>query len=188
MRPTVDERLGEALGERDELVSMYASYRRRQARRLVSMLPREAIRPLYRAAVDARAVADVPSDPLEALVVHCATLLPLPPFSVWAADLARFPEAHLGDLDDSAEGPTAASPATLGRRPFRFGSERWSAVLRAFRSDGAWRGFIAFEGPSVHDNCRSAVVFREATTIEVWNRFAAFHTGALEAFLRSSLP
>jgi hypothetical protein len=184
-----ESRLPGTLPDRDELRSMYGAYRRRQARKLVSMLPRDAIRPLYRAAVGERTVADVPADPLEALVAHCATLLPLPPFPVWMADMTRYPDAHLDDLEESIEGPdTATTSLALGSRSVRFGGEEWRAVLRAFRADGAWRGFIAFEGASVGDTCRTAVVFRESTPVELRDRFSAFDTVALEAFLRSSLP
>lgn len=173
---------------REELLVMYEDYRRRQFRRLVSMLPREAIRPLYRAALEARGAAASPDDPLEALVDHCSGLLPLPPFEVWADDLARFPAAHLRDLDDSFDGPTLAKPATIAVRDLRVGDEPWRARLRVFRAEGAWRGFIAFEGAWVGDDCRTAVIFREATPEELRERFFAFDSHALEAFLRSCLP
>ncbi|MEX2466110.1 MAG: hypothetical protein WD995_04325 [Gemmatimonadota bacterium] len=180
---------GEIAVDREALRPMYEAYRRRQARRLVSMLPRESIRPLYRAVLDARSVDDgAPGDPLEALVAHCATLLPLPPFPVWAADLARFPDAHLRDLDDSAEGPSPAEPLALAARMVDCGGVTWTARLHVFRADGAWRGFIAFEGPSLGDTCRTAVVFRESTPEELRARFLAFEAVALGAFLRSSLP
>ncbi len=173
---------------RDELVPMYEAYRRRQIRGLVSMLPREAIRPLYRAALEARGTGDSPDDPLEALVDHCSGLLPLPTFEVWADDLARFPAAHLRDLDDSFDVPTPAKPAAIAVRDLRVGGEPWRARLRVFRAEGAWRGFIAFEGASVGDDCRTAVIFREATPEDLRERFFAFDGHALEAFLRSCLP
>lgn len=168
---------------------MYEAYRRRQVRGLVSMLPREAIRPLYRAAITGSARADaVPGDPLEVLVAHCATLLPLPPFPVWAADFQRFSGAHLRDLAESVEGPTAATPVTLESRSLELGSERWTATLRVFRADGAWRGYIGFGRGSADHDCRTAVIFRESTPEELRESFAAFDAAALEAFLRSSLP
>jgi hypothetical protein len=173
---------------REELFSMYEAYRRRQIRGLVSMLPREAIRPLYRAALEARGTAASPGDPLEALVDHCSGLLPLPTFEVWADDLARFPTAHLRDLDDSFDGPTPAKPAAIAVRDLRIAGESWRAKLRVFRAEGAWRGFIAFEGVSVGDDCRTAVIFREATPEDLRERFVAFDGHALGAFLRSCLP
>lgn len=182
----MDPRLGGLFLDHDELRSMYHAYRQRQARGLVSMLPREAIRPLYRAAIAGR-VEETSGDPLEILVAHCATLLPLPPYAVWAADFARHPDEHLRDLDASVEGPTPAKPVTLSRRFLVVGDKRWAAVLRAFRAEHAWRGYIAFEGPSADDRCRTAEIFRETTPEELKNSFSTFDTAALEAFLRSSL-
>jgi hypothetical protein len=168
---------------------MYDAYRRRQARGLVSMLPRQAIRPLYRAAIAGRRAGEEPSsDPLETLVAHCATLLPLPPYAVWAADFARYADAHFRDLDDWVEGPTPATPVTLANRSLIVGDGRWTAALRVFRAEGAWRGYIAFEGPSAGDSCRTAEIFRETTPEELKESFAAFDSAALGAFLRSSLP
>lgn len=168
---------------------MYQAYRRHQARGLASMLPREAIRPLYRAVISGRPAGAVPpSDPLDTLVSHCATLLPLPPFSVWAADFARYAEAHFRELDDSVEGPTPAKPVTLAARSLTFGDARWTAALRVFRAGGAWRGYIAFDGSSAGDRCRTAEIFRETTLEELKYSFFAFDSAALGAFLRSSLP
>jgi len=153
------------------------------------MLPRDRIRPLYRAAIAAGgSAAGGASDPLEVLVEHCASLLPLPPFRVWVADLARYPEAYLRDVDESADAPTPASPATLAERHFRVRGEAWRACLRCFRSDGAWRGFIAFHGPAADTPLRTAVVFRETGPESLRARFLGFEPTTLEAFLRSCSP
>lgn len=177
--------------DESELRVLYEGYRRRQARRLVAMLSREAIRPLYRAA--RAAPPSGPSggadqDPLQVLVDYCATLLPLPPFERWVDDLARFPDAHLRDWDDSVEAPTASAPVTLARRHLRRADGRWDVRVRVFHQGGAWRGSIAFEGPSRSDVHHTAVVFREATPKQVRDRFLDFDAAALEAFLRSTLP
>ena len=84
----------------------YEQYRRRQARRLLDLLPRDAVRPLHRAA----SVRGAQADPLERLVSFCVEILPLPPFDVWVVDLARHPEAHFRDWEESSEVPTAGEP------------------------------------------------------------------------------
>src|SRR5690606_20631546 len=125
-----------------ELRTMYRAYSRRQCRRMVAMLPRDRIRPLYREALArGSSSAGVAADPLELLVEHCASFLPLPPFRVWLEDLARYPEAHLRDVDESADAPTPAAPVTLVERGLRVRGEAWQVRLRCFRSEGAWRGF-----------------------------------------------
>lgn len=175
----------------EELRARYAEYRSRQARALIGMLPQEAVRPLYRRA---RTVADgVPTgaedqDPLERLLRFCDQLLPLPPFEVWLEDLRRSPEAHLGDLDGSADVPGPASPATLVARRFTPGGRAWVARLRAFRDDGAWRGFIAFEQEGTGRVHRTSLIFREPGPADLRERFLGFEPATLEAFLRSSRP
>lgn len=179
---------GGLLLDENELRAMYRAYRRRQARRLVAMLPREAIRPLYRAALDAAAPSDADRDPLEILVDHCGRLLPLPPFPVWRDDLLASPDAHLREAEDSHEAPTAARPVTLAARAVRHEGGVWEARLRAFPQDGAWRGYVAFERSGAGASCRTAVVFREHGPEDLRDRFLEFEPVALEAFLRSSLP
>lgn len=176
----------------DELRARYADYRRRQARALVGMLPREAIRPLYRKALHAagpgakRRVED--EDPLERLLRFCEDLLPLPPFEVWERDVRRSPGAHLGDLDDSPEAPTPAAPATLEARRLDPGGRAWTARLRGFRDRDAWRGFIAFEEAGTGRVHRTALIFCEPGPADLRERFLGFEPTTLEAFLRSALP
>jgi hypothetical protein len=170
--------------DRAELRSWYERYRRRQARRLLDILPREAVRPLHRAATTERA----DGDPLERLVTFCAELLPLPPFEVWAADLARHPEAHLREWEDSSEVPTAEDPATLAVRELRRGPEHWTIRLRGYAQAGGWRAFLAYQGPALGDAHHTAAIFHEATASALRDRFQTFDDGVLESFLRSCLP
>jgi hypothetical protein len=171
---------------RDELLDQYQAYRKRQARGLVRMLPREAIRPLYRRARDAGHGVDVGADPLAALVDYCETLLPLPPFERWCEDLAASPEAHLHDLDDSASAPTADAPTTLEARLFEVDGAPWIAYLRSFRDGAAWRGYIAFEDRRTKRVHCTALIFRESDPAELRERFLDFEAAALLAFLRSA--
>jgi len=176
-----------------ELRQRYGAYRSRQAARLVQMLPREAIRPLYRRARDQARRADLlhdsgESDPLALLTAYCQTLIPLPPFHVWLADLRIHPEGHFADLEESADGPTADAPSTMGVRPLEVRGRRWLAHLRSFREAGLWRGYISFEEGASGRVHRTAAVFCETGAGELRDRFYSFEDAALEAFLRSTLP
>lgn len=113
-----------------ELREAYAEYRERQARQLVTLLPREAIRPLYRLALEDPALETVPDDPLSQLAAVCATLLPLPPFEVWVGDVLSHPEAYLAELDRVPDAPSATAPATLESRRLPRDDGRWIARLR----------------------------------------------------------
>lgn len=168
-----------------ELRRLYADYRIRQARSLLSLMPREAVRPLYRRA----AKESAGSDPMEVLRSFVEDLLPLPPFRVWLADFREHPDAHWGDLEGSADVPSPSAPATVDTRHVRIRAQAWNAHLRGFRDDDIWRGFIAFEDvgvvpPRVH---KTAVIFREDSLGELRTRFREFESASLEAFLRSSL-
>lgn len=174
--------------DRTELGIWYEAYRRRQARRLVALLPRDAVRPLYRAAASGRVDGSPEGDPLELLVEHCARLLPLPPFEVWAEDFARYPDAHLNDWDDEVEGPTAAEPLSLAVRSIDLDGVSWSVRLCGFQDAAGWRAFLSFDGPRSEDPYRTAVVFHEADPRALRDRFSEFDAHALGAFLRSSLP
>ena len=169
-----------------ELREAYEAYRERQARALVALLPREAVRPLYRAACsDPRLVAE-PDDPLGLLAAYCGRALPLPPYEVWLEDVRAHPDAYLSDLAAAADAPTAAAPVTLeARRLEERGGSPWVARLRGFRDQDAWRGFIAFEDEVSGVVHRTALVFREGDPGDLRERFLGFESGTLEAFLRS---
>jgi len=172
----------------DELLGRYHAYRRRQARGLLGMLPREAVRPLYRRALGAGRGEDGVSDPMLTLLAYCERLLPLPSFEVWSDDVRRNPAAHLHDVDDSAEAPSADAPVTVETRRFTVGERSWAAHLRSFRDGDAWRGFIAFEDAESRCVHRTALIFREGGPVDVRDRFMSFEASSLAAFLRSALP
>lgn len=196
MMTTLDLPAGEPGGyaETDlaELRVRYGSYRRRQASRLLQILPREAVRPLYRKARDAAlattAETDLGDDPLALLVAYCERLLPLPTFEVWCEDLARNPDAHLSDVEASPGGPTVDAPSTMAARDLTYAGRGWTARLRAFRDDVLWRGYIAFEEMGRGRVHRTSTVFCEDDPGELRRRFLSFELPALEAFLRSALP
>lgn len=177
----------------EELLVRYEGYRRRQAARLVRMLPRDAVRPLYRRARGEALRSDSLSDdgeddPLALLVRYCGALLPLPPFEVWLEDLRLHPDGHFADLEESVDGPTADAPSTMESRPMRVHGRPWVAQLRSFREAGLWRGFISFQEEGSRRVHRTAAVFCEEGPGELRERFLSFENGALEAFLRSTLP
>ena len=174
----------------DELSARYIEYRRQQARELVSLLPDEAVRPLYRRAMSASRDAAVGSrdDPLGVLLAYCETILPLPPYSVWVEDALAHPGVYVADLADSPSAPTAAAPATLVARRFDRAGQGWVARLRGFRDRDAWRGYIAFEELGQSGVHRTALIFREAEPEDLLERFLGFESTTLDAFLRSSLP
>jgi hypothetical protein len=176
-----------------ELRVRYGSYRLRQATRLLQLLPREAIRPLYRrarmAALESGASPEeVSDDPMALLVRYCEQLLPLPPFEIWYEDLRQNPDAHLADLDESADGPTADAPSTMATQGLTFAGHEWLARLRAFRDGGFWRGYITFEQADQARVHRTTAVFCERDPADLRKRFLSFEPAALEAFLRSALP
>lgn len=151
------------------------------------MMPREAVRPLYRRA---RAELDgsSPDDPLLALVDYCERLVPFPPFDVWVADLRRNPGAHLRDVDESAVAPDAEAPATLASRRLSGPATGWKVSLKGFRDAEAWRGFLAFQEADDDRMHTTALVFRADSPDALCERFRAFEDAALHAFLRSALP
>jgi hypothetical protein len=174
---------------RAELLTRYGAYRRRQARALLHLMPREGVRPLYRRALRDGLEGEAHSDPMDALVAYCETLLPLPPFEVWCEDVRRNPDAYDGDGDgdDIAVAPTSEAPLTRASREFTHGDRRWTAHLRSYRDESGWRGFIAFEDPLTTRVHRTASIFHESCAEDVHERFASFESSALAAFLRSAL-
>jgi hypothetical protein len=187
--------VGDSIGatQADELHERYLAYRRRQAARLVQMLPRDAVRPLYRRArEEAKRCGALnggsEDDPLALLVDYCQGLLPLPTFDLWLHDLHRYPDGHLADLAESNDAPTAEAPSTMEVRIVEYLGRPWLARLRSFRDEDLWRGYIAFEERDSGRVHRTAAVFCEDHPSDLRDRFLSFESTALEAFLRSALP
>jgi hypothetical protein len=127
-------------------------------------------------------------DPLKVLIRYCEELIPLPPFEMWHEDLLRHPDAHLSDLAESLDQPTADRPSTVETRSFESGGRSWTAHLRSFRDSGLWRGYITFQEEGFDRPLRTTEIFCEQDVGELRERFQAFETAALEAFLRSAMP
>lgn len=158
-------------------------------RALLGLLPREAVRSMYRRSCSERPVEDDSEpDPLNLLLRFCESILPLPPFDVWLEDFRDHPRSHLDDMDQSAEAPSSSSPATLETRRLVRDTDQWIVRLRGFRDEGAWRGYIAFEERASGSVHRTSLIFRERDAWDLRERFLGFRPATLEAFLRSSLP
>jgi hypothetical protein len=186
-RNSTDHRL---VSEDPELKSRYRAYRSRQANALVSILPQEAIRPLYSRARIWAGEIGIPlgKDPLATLLLYLQEIIPLPPFDVWLADRTTHLDAHLEE--EFASEPAhrrVSSPVTVESRGLEMAGRRWRASLSLFRRDDAWRGFISFRRAGDDTGVRTADIFREEDPEEIRDRFRGFHSGTLQAFLRSVL-
>ncbi|MGD2069835.1 MAG: hypothetical protein PVI57_14285, partial [Gemmatimonadota bacterium] len=166
----------------------------RQGSELLSLVPREAIRPLYRAALARRGdgpaeEAGGPEENAVGMVVgFCADLLPLPPFDVWLADFEAHRAAHLDEAGDwSSAAPDGPVTVEIRRFPDP-GGRTWYASLDVRRATGAWRGSVAFHTEGDRRVFRTGEVFREVDPTAVRSRFLDFDVPTLQAFLRSVLP
>jgi hypothetical protein len=168
----------------------YGAYRRRQAELLPTLIPREGIRPLYRAARDWALDRGIPwgKDPLVLLHRYCEeVLLPLPPFDEWlTSEDGRGSGAGLPESSGQGTLPLA-EPVLLSVQRFVHAERHWTAGLNVLRRPGGWSGYIAFsdgEGAVA----RSADIFLEEDLSELRSRFDSFEPNTLSAFLRSALP
>lgn len=180
-----------AVGRDDaSLKRLYLAYRRREVSSLLALLPREAIRPLYRRARAWAIEQEVheEKDPLATLFRYCGSLLPLPPFAIWLEDFRAHRSAYLRAVDEAPTGLTDDAPVTMDVRAFTEGGRTWYAALSVFRRDEAWRGYVGFRGEGSDVYVRTADIFRATDPVEVRDRFREFDSETLRAFLRSTLP
>ena len=190
-RPGLDTESPRVVHEDPALDSRYQEYRRRQAKGLVSVLPTEAIRPLYAKAREwgRNTGKEVEKDPLATLFLFLEELVPLPPQEVWEADRAQYLDAHVREEFASPPAHRRSSPpVTVESRGMEMDGLRWRATLNLFRRDEAWRGFIVFNPVGEAETVQTADIFREEDPDEIRNRFLGFHNQTLQAFLRSVLP
>lgn len=174
--------------EDPDLDERYRAYRLRQVQSLISLLPHEAIRPLYARARSWAGEVGIPlgKDPLAILLLFLDDVVPLPPLDIWVEDRAAHLDAHIQEEFASAPSHSrSTSPVTVASRGLDASGRRWRASLRLFRRDEAWRGYISFRSPENPSGLRTADIFREDDPEEIRDRFLAFHNGTLEAFLRS---
>lgn len=168
----------------------YERYCRSQGMALAALVPREAVRSLYRAALEARGgtADDEGEDPLEVLGAFCRELLPLPPFEVWREDFMTHRTAHLEEGEAWVGPRDRAEPVAVELRTLEAGGECWYATLNVRKGEAGWRGHIAFHTAGLARAFRTAEVFREADGASVRARFRELDPATLAAFLRSVLP
>jgi hypothetical protein len=169
----------------------YRSYRQRQARALVSLIPPEVVRPLYASARQwARERGhEVGKDPLATFLLFLEALLPLPPMEVWKDDRSRNLAEYLQEESEGIEALQSRSiPMRVDARVVEHAGEEWRATLHLFRREEAWRGYIQFHRADEEKGLRTADIFREEAPEEVRERFLDCRPETLQAFLRSVLP
>ncbi len=190
-RPGPDAVLPPVVREDPDLGPRFDEYCRRQAKGLVSIFPKEAIRPLYGLAREwgRKTGKEVAKDPLATFFLFLQELLPLPPQDLWEKDRAEHLDAHLKEEFDSPPAHRRSSPpVTVESRGMEMEGRRWRATLNLFHRDEAWRGFIVFNPFGEKETVRTTDIFREEDPDEIRNRFLGFHNQTLQAFLRSVLP
>lgn len=172
------------------LAGRYEEYCRQQVALLLEIVPREAVRPLYRRA---RAWAierglHESKDPMSTLRAFCRDLLPLPPFDVWLLDYANNRIAHMNA--GVGWSPLAGPPEPLAVefRRMEHEAEPWRGTLEVYRGGDAWRGLIRFQRDGEEGHFRTGEIFCEDDLQDIRDRFISFTASTMRAFLRSTLP
>ncbi len=168
----------------------YEEYCRRQVTLLLEVVPREAVRPLYRSAriwATQRGLHES-KDPMSTLRVFCRELLPLPPFEAWLLDYEHHRLAYLSEGVGLSPLPQPMEPVAVEFSRIQYESEPWQGTLEVYRGGDAWRGLIRFQREGEEDHFRTGEIFCEDDLQELRDRFISFTAPTLSAFLRSTLP
>lgn len=183
---------GQAHPATDTLRLRYEGYVLRQGRDLLALLPRSGVRELLRAyRRQPRAGVGGEGPTIDELAVFASTLLPLPPFGVWAQDFSAHRGAYLAQTEPPlADGPTApdGEPVTVNVRTFSADGHDWVGELLVRPVPEGWRGSIHFHRPGAERAGCTGEVFREGDLTTLRDRFSACDSATLQAFLRSALP
>lgn len=168
------------------LVERYERYRLNQGRELLRLLPRDGLREIL-----ARSSSEPEADPadLDRLARICASILPLPPYSIWLRDFHE----NRRHYDADGSGVAAAdlpegTGVTVDVRLFSYGPDEWVASLEIFPVPTGWRGRIRFHSTDHGTVTHTAEVFREELSTQIRERFLTTADATLKAFLRSTLP
>ena len=172
------------------LKGRYEEYCRRQVTLLLQIIPREAVRPLYRRAriwATERGLHET-KDPMLTLRVFCREVLPLPPFEVWLLDHENHRVAHAGAGVERAPLADPMETIAVDLRRMEHEGEPWHGTLEVYRGEDAWRGLIRFQRDGDEDHFRTGEIFCEDDLQDLRNRFSSFTALIMSAFLRSTLP
>ena len=172
------------------LKGRYEEYCRQQVTLLLEIIPREAVRPLYRCAriwATERGLHET-KDPMSTLRGFCREVLPLPPFEVWLLDYENHRVAHPGVGAEWAPLAEPMKPIAVDVRSVEHEAEPWHGTLEVYRGGDAWRGLIRFQRDGEEDHFRTGEIFCEDDLQELRNRFNSFNASTMSAFLRSTLP
>ncbi len=172
------------------LKARYEEYCQQQVSILLQIIPREAVRPLYRHArtwATERGLHES-KDPMSTLRVFCRDLLPLPTLEVWLLDYDAHRAAHVVAGSGWSPRTDAMEPIAVESRRVEHEAEPWSGTLEVYRSGDGWRGLIRFQRDGEKDQFRTGEIFCEDSLQDLRTRFISFAAPTLSAFLRSTLP
>jgi hypothetical protein len=185
-----DARRQERQATEEELRERYEAYCQWQAELLPTLIPRDAVRPLHRQAMEwaLERGLETGKDPLQLLRRYCRTILPLPPFEEWVRELRRNPQAFLEVPAQPGGMPGVANASSIvAVRGVDYHGGVWTASLTVQKAEEGWRGFVGFTA-SDGRTTRTADIFLETSLDDVRDRFWTLEPDTLSAFLRSSLP
>ena len=168
----------------------YEEYCRQQVTLLLEIIPREAVRPLYRRAriwATERRLHDT-KDPMSTLRVFCREVLPLPPFEVWRLDYENHRVAHAGGRVEWVLLAEPMDPIAVDVRRMEHEAEPWHGTLEVYRGGDAWRGLIRFQREGEEGQFRTGEIFCEDDLQDLRTRFNSFTASTMSALLRSTLP
>ncbi len=168
----------------------YQGYCQQQVSLLLEIIPREAVRPLYRRArawATERGVHES-KDPMSTLRGFCREVLPLPPFEVWRSDYENHRLAHVSAGVERSPLPEAMEPIAVDVRRIEHEAEPWQGTLEVYRGGDAWRGLIRFQRDGEGGHFRTGEIFCEDDLQDLRDRFISFTAPTMSAFLRSTLP
>jgi len=168
----------------------YEEYCRQQVTLLLEIIPREAVRPLYRRAriwATERGLHDT-KDPMSTLRVFCREVLPLPPFEVWRLDYENHRVAHAGGRVEWVLLAEPMDPIAVDVRRMEHEAEPWHGTLEVYRGGDAWRGLIRFQREGEEGQFRTGEIFCEDDLQDLRSRFNSFTASTMSALLRSTLP
>ena len=168
----------------------YEGYCQRQVSRLLELIPREAVRPLYRRARTWAMEQGVheSKDPMSTLRAFCRELLPLPPFEVWRSDYENNRLAHRSAGVERSPVAEPMEPVEIEVRRIEHEAEPWQGTLEVYRGDDRWRGVIRFQLDGEEGQFRTGEIFCEDDLQDLRDRFSSFTALAMISFLRSTLP